>query len=84
MPKSCCEEHDGITDVDECQKDPEKFIEQSPGCLQKFKDSIESNSKNILAVGVTIVVIMVMSKMAKLKIFLALTRQGLHDQLFVF
>ena len=54
VPDSCCE---GQEDVEKCTKD--KDGPKIPGCFEKFKDAIEDNSRNILAVGVTVVVVMV-------------------------
>ena len=59
VPASCCDDNANIaaSNVTLCRTNPGDF--ELKGCFTKFEESIDKNSKNILIVGVTIVVIMV-------------------------
>eukprot|EP00095_Tigriopus_kingsejongensis_P002024 maker-scaffold1627_size33010-snap-gene-0.10 protein:Tk02024 transcript:maker-scaffold1627_size33010-snap-gene-0.10-mRNA-1 annotation:"tetraspanin-18" len=57
VPTSCCA-RDGISNQDDCQKNPSKADYKLEGCYQKLKDNIKSHSNKIMIVAVVIIVIM--------------------------
>ncbi len=57
VPKSCCVKF-GDKETD-CRKNPLKSDYALKGCITKLEDTFDSNKNVILAVGVTVVVIMV-------------------------
>ena len=60
VPETCClKEKVGEDNIIDCRKNPTSTKYNLTGCFDKFDDLIEGNKKSVLAVGVTIVVIMV-------------------------
>ena len=56
VPRSCCERFDKVND---CRKTPTADAFKVEGCMEKLADAFTKNKDVILAVGVTVVVIMV-------------------------
>jgi hypothetical protein len=59
VPASCCEDNAGVNNTYACRTNPAAYEDALVGCFKEFENIIDENSKNILAVGVAIVVIMV-------------------------
>lgn len=57
VPASCCT-REGISDPNDCQRNPSKEDYKLEGCYQKLKDSIKSHSNKVLIVAVIIIIIM--------------------------